>query len=1021
MAWQKSTWNNVIGTSGSKVTVNAGNSTSGIINTNLATPLKFLDLTIRCLVDFGGTPDGNAEIVVYGRDFLGSNIADTVPVYRQDIESVVSDKQIITLPNIDVSSLDSFNIVVMNKDTLDPIDVWVSFMYGYIDEASVAGPDEKVKVSYNDTTPDYLENKLDGEVGVIDVTVQNEGADESLKISLDSTKLSNWDAAYGWGDHALAGYLTVESDPVFSAWLAYPPSLSEFIDDVGYLTVESDPVFGLWLSGVTPANWDAAYGWGDHALAGYLTAETDPVFSAWLAYPPGLSEFTNDVGYLTAESDPVFSAWLTYPPSLSEFTNDVGYLTAETDPVFGLWLSGVTPANWDTAYGWGDHALAGYLTVESDPVFSAWLAYPPGLSEFTNDIGYLTAETDPVFSAWLAYPPSLSEFTNDLGYLTAETDPIFSAWLAYPPAVSEFTNDAGYLTVETDPVFEAWLTYPPALSEFTNDVGYLTAETDPVAMAVFLGMKDPTGFVDRTSSELSFSDVNLRLSLAVKSPATEFKYYINGVLYTKNTTQTADITDTEGLWFFYFNGATLTAVQGSFPGFDKVIVAIIYWNATSNTAIFIGDERHGCGMDYVTHGYLHQTIGARFSSGLGITINVAGDGDTDSHAQLALDNGDIYDEDILVEIRDGASGLFVQDLTPIAQIPVFWRSGANGDWKKDAATDYPMKQGTDRIQYNLFSVGTWSATDITVNGRYAVMWILATNEIDNPVIAILGQGDYSNLAAAQAASYTELSLGTLPTKETKLLYKLIIQTSSTYTNVPSARFREVTDFRQTTTGPVGTPVITNHNSLSGRSDASAHPATSIDTTVTNFSNILSSSDDTVQKALDTIDNYYPEKHFRAEDLRNPNSADWAVNSLADLGADGSNNGIDSRFFDDTTNEGVGFSMFVPSYATNIILRFISRAATAPAGTKKVDLGLYFRGVPDNGAVAAWSAKKDIADLISIPTNAYYQYDTVTLSLATLGITVNQLTHFELIRDAADTGNDDLVGDWLLTSLRVSFS
>jgi hypothetical protein len=78
-----------------------------------------------------------------------------------------------------------------------------------------------------------------------------------------------------------------------------------------------------------------------------------------------------------------------------------------------------------------------------------------------------------------------------------------------------------------------------------------------------------------------------------------------------------------------------------------------------------------------------------------------------------------------------------------------------------------MKQGTDRIQYNLFSAGTWSATDITANGRYAVMWILATNEIDNPVIAILGQGAYSNLAAAQAASYTGLSLGTLPTKETK--------------------------------------------------------------------------------------------------------------------------------------------------------------------------------------------------------------------------------------------------------------
>ena len=30
----------------------------------------------------------------------------------------------------------------------------------------------------------------------------------------------------------------------------------------------------------TYANWDAAYGWGDHSQAGYLTSETDPVFAA---------------------------------------------------------------------------------------------------------------------------------------------------------------------------------------------------------------------------------------------------------------------------------------------------------------------------------------------------------------------------------------------------------------------------------------------------------------------------------------------------------------------------------------------------------------------------------------------------------------------------------------------------------------------------------------------------------------------------------------------------------------------
>lgn len=63
---------------------------------------------------------------------------------------------------------------------------------------------------------------------------------------------ANWDTAYGWGDHAAAGYLTsyTETDPVFLA----------------------SPAYGITNTQIS--NWDTAYGWGDHAAAGYLTTET---------------------------------------------------------------------------------------------------------------------------------------------------------------------------------------------------------------------------------------------------------------------------------------------------------------------------------------------------------------------------------------------------------------------------------------------------------------------------------------------------------------------------------------------------------------------------------------------------------------------------------------------------------------------------------------------------------------------------------------------------------------------------
>lgn len=72
--------------------------------------------------------------------------------------------------------------------------------------------------------------------------------------------ITNWNTAYGWGNHADAGYITgvTESDPYFLPSTAH----------------------GITGSQIT--NWNTAYGWGNHAAAGYLTSytENDPVFSA---------------------------------------------------------------------------------------------------------------------------------------------------------------------------------------------------------------------------------------------------------------------------------------------------------------------------------------------------------------------------------------------------------------------------------------------------------------------------------------------------------------------------------------------------------------------------------------------------------------------------------------------------------------------------------------------------------------------------------------------------------------------
>ena len=242
---------------------------------------------------------------------------------------------------------------------------------------------------------------------------------------ITDTQITNWDTAYGWGDHSTAGYLTefTESDPTvpqhvkditeaqITAWdsgtgggggavdsvngqtgvvvltasdvgalpdsTVIPPEAPVdsvngqtgvvvlTASDVGAIDTETDPTVPQHVKDITQAqidawdagggsgadsrisnqqitNWDEAHGWGDHAQAGYLTdfTESDPTVPTWVKS--------------ITEAD--IAAWNAGGGDDSRITNQ-------------------QIIEWDTAYGWGDHAQAGYLTdfTESDPTVPAWV------------------------------------------------------------------------------------------------------------------------------------------------------------------------------------------------------------------------------------------------------------------------------------------------------------------------------------------------------------------------------------------------------------------------------------------------------------------------------------------------------------------------------------------------------------------------------------------------------------------------------------------------------------------------
>ena len=248
--------------------------------------------------------------------------------------------------SVSYGDLNSLTDVVVSNPSADQI-----LVYG-----QPLGGDPGVNVWYN-KTPSFLNSA--SSIGALgDVTIGTTAVGQLLSW--------NGSAWVNWSPNFLTSY--TESDPIYTAssW---------------YTTINNS------------SNWDTAYGWGNHAGLYSLTSHTHNVFTQATSEVVGGEEVIiagsngfvpasgfDDTGkFLRADG-----TWQTVTTDLTGYATETwvgqqGYLTSftETDPVFtqsaayNVRTEDITA--WDTAYGWGDHSEAGYLTsyTETDPIYTA--------------------------------------------------------------------------------------------------------------------------------------------------------------------------------------------------------------------------------------------------------------------------------------------------------------------------------------------------------------------------------------------------------------------------------------------------------------------------------------------------------------------------------------------------------------------------------------------------------------------------------------------------------------------------
>jgi len=337
-----------------------------------------------------------------------------------------------------------------------------------------------------------------------------------------------------------------------------------------------------------------------------------------------------------------------------------------------------------------------------------------------------------------------------------------------------------------------------------------------------------SGFKNYTAdSTVSFNEATRLFEITVNLAAT-FE------VWTENTkfdivSDSVTISNVTGEHWIYFDlvGNLIESVNPTAATKEEIIknlglVTIIYWNATTGHRIWRGDERHGTAMAGATHYHFHETLGAFLESGGAPTsISADQDGSLDAHAQVGMASAVLHDEDLEHTLAAKLS---------TADWHTLYKTGGTGVWARvDPKVAFPVANaGTGRLAWNEFTGATWQLTEAS-NNSFVLTHIFATNDPDDPYMAVVGEAEYGNINDARTGAANELAeINTegLPTPESAWIATIIYQTSNSYGNTVKARIRTVDggdyiDWR--TERLTGAASSTNdHGSLSGLDDAD-HP------------------------------------------------------------------------------------------------------------------------------------------------------------------------------------------------------
>jgi hypothetical protein len=261
------------------------------------------------------------------------------------------------------------------------------------------------------------------------------------------------------------------------------------------------------------------------------------------------------------------------------------------------------------------------------------------------------------------------------------------------------------------------------------------------------GVQQPTA-----STFATFNNGTRTITLSANAG---YNVFINEQKFTISTDKSVQIANTLGQHFIsmYLNAGVPT-LQSSLTAWDildvtVIPIATVHWDGTTG---IIAEERHGHKRNLIEHDRVHNTQGASYRSGFTTSPTF-----TNANTFTFL-GGVINDEDILHSLSGNQTTCRI------------------GRRVTGAATMTFDAIGTAFAKLN-GGIARWEnngvETDIT-NNNYGIYWIYATNRMESTkVVSIMGQGEYTSIALAQAAA--QPTLAGFSVAEWKQLYRVIVR------------------------------------------------------------------------------------------------------------------------------------------------------------------------------------------------------------------------------------------------------